>query len=81
MVNGCPRQSDRRWAIVHGQQRDAALMADLGWPNSWRKNCPPSVNLAKNMANDGIFKKTALASGVATIKRLPFSLLPCFFTR
>ena len=29
-------------------------MADLGWPNSWRKNCPPSDFLPKNIKLDGI---------------------------
>ena len=45
----------RRWAVGLGQQRDAALKTDLGWSNSWRKNCPPSSDfLPKNIKLGGI---------------------------
>ena len=29
-------------------------MANLGWPSSWRRNCPASVKLPENLSVDGI---------------------------
>ena len=44
------------WAVWQtvGSWECSPIVADLGWPNSWRKkNCPPSDFLPKNIKLDG----------------------------
>ena len=62
-------QYDRQWEKAWTVER-APILADSGWPSSWRKtNCPPSVTLPKNMALDGTYTTTVLVEqyNIATI--------------